>query len=247
MNLRSSDLSVSKALVGFLNTKVAEGLSPRTLQNYEHRLNQWIDYVGNVDVGKVTPQMIRRYLVWLRTEYQPRRFNGEDQPLSPKTIRNVYVTLSSFFTWAATEFDIERPMEGVSAPKYKPAPVIPFTRDEIEAMLDACELTRRADTSDRRRFRWRRATARRDRAIILMLLDTGLRASELCALKVGDVDLKTGRVEHKHGPRGGAKGGKVRPFSWAKPHGASYGATWRNGRMGRIRRRSSSPIGWIDR
>jgi len=84
--------------------------------------------------------------------------------------------LSSFFTWAATEFDIESPMDADSAPKYKPVPVIPFTRDEIKAMLDACELTRMANTSDRRRFRWRRSTARRDRAIILTLLDTGLRA-----------------------------------------------------------------------
>jgi len=81
MNLRSSGLSVSKALVGFLNTKAAEGLSPRTLQNYEHRLKQWIDYVGEVDVAKITPQMIRCYLAWLRTDYKPKRFNGEDQPL----------------------------------------------------------------------------------------------------------------------------------------------------------------------
>ncbi len=38
MNQTPSGLSVSKALVGFLNTKAAEGLSPRTLQNYEHLL-----------------------------------------------------------------------------------------------------------------------------------------------------------------------------------------------------------------
>jgi len=37
-------LSVSKALVGFLNAKAAEGLSPRTLTNYEYRLKQWIDF-----------------------------------------------------------------------------------------------------------------------------------------------------------------------------------------------------------
>jgi integrase/recombinase XerD len=43
-----------------------------------------------------------------------------------------------------------------------------------------------------------------------MLLDTGLRASELCSLKVGDVDIKTGRVEVRHGRAGGAKGGKGR-------------------------------------
>ena len=223
MNRRPSGFSVSKALVGFLNTKAAEGLSPRTLLNYEYRLKQWIGYAGDVEVGSVTPQEIRSYLAWLRTEYKPRRFNGDGRPLSAKTIRNVHATLSSFFTWARTEFDIDSPMEGVPTPKHTRAPVAAFTRDEVEAMLDVCDYTRRADTTDRRRFRSRRATARRDRAIMLTLLDTGLRASELCALKVADADLKTGRVEIKHGPRGGAKGGKgrtvflgktVRRFVW---------------------------------
>ena len=120
------------------------------------------------------------------------------------------MTLSSFFTWAASEFDLKSPMVGVPSPKYERSPVIPLTRDEIETLLDACDLTRRVDIEDRRRFRKHRPTARRDRAIILALLDTGLRASELCALRIGDVDLKTGRVEVRHGPRGGAKGGKGR-------------------------------------
>lgn len=34
----------------------------------------------------------------------------------------------------------------------------------------------------------------RDRAIILILLDTGLKAGELIALKVGDVDLESGMI-----------------------------------------------------
>jgi integrase/recombinase XerD len=70
-------LSVSKALVGFLNTKAAEGLSPRTLTNYEFRLKQWIDFAGDPGVESVTPQAIRKYLAWLRTEYKPRHFNGD--------------------------------------------------------------------------------------------------------------------------------------------------------------------------
>jgi len=53
-------------------------------------------------------------------------------------------------------------------------------------------------------------TALIGRAIILVLLDTGLRATELCSLSIGDVDLKTGRVDVKHGAGGGAKGGKGR-------------------------------------
>jgi site-specific recombinase XerD len=39
----------------------------------------------------------------------------------------------------------------------------------------------------------------RDRAIILCLLDTGCRASELCALAVGDVNMKTGMVQIREG------------------------------------------------
>ena len=56
----------------------------------------------------------------------------------------------------------------------------------------------------------RRPTANRDQALILVLVDTGLRALELCSLKVVDVELKRGKVEVKHGVEGGAKGGKGR-------------------------------------
>jgi integrase/recombinase XerD len=39
----------------------------------------------------------------------------------------------------------------------------------------------------------------------MILLDTDIRALELCSLKIGDIDQKTGRVEVKHGVGGGAK------------------------------------------
>jgi integrase/recombinase XerD len=70
----------------------------------------------------------------------------------------------------------------------------------------------------------RRATAYRDRAIILMLLDTGLRASELCSLHVEDVDLKSGKVSVRHGVGGGAKGGKGRTVFLGK---TARKALWR--------------------
>jgi integrase/recombinase XerD len=89
-------------------------------------------------------------------------------------------------------------------------PVELFTREQIEALLKAAEYSDECRTTERRTFRMRRGTAKRDNAIVLMLLDTGLRASELCSLNVGDIELKTGRVLIKHGITGGAKGGKGR-------------------------------------
>jgi integrase/recombinase XerD len=224
MNRISPGLSLSKALLGFEQYKAAEGLSPNTLIAYTQHLKLWLEYVGDVEVGQMTTQEVRAFLAWLRTEYEPRRITGNRQPLSSKTVRNIWVTLSSFFRWASSEFNLPNPMTGVPAPRFEESPVEPFSKEQVEVLLKACEFCVEARTTDRRRFTMRRSTARRDRAIILMLLDTGLRASELCALKIGDVDLKTGRVQVKHGVGGGAKFKKGRTVFLGK---ATRGAVWR--------------------
>lgn len=225
MNRRSSGLKLSKALVGFLQYKAAEGLSPHTLVSYEAHLKLWIEHNGDVEVDQVTAQNLRAFLAWLRTEYKPRRLAGSnDQPLSDKSIRNYWISLSSFFTWACQEFEIASPMKAVPAPRYEKPPVETFSKEDVEALLKACKYCREANTTDRRRFTMYRPTARRDQAIILTLLDTGLRASELCSLRIGDADLKTGRIHVKHGLEGGAKGKKGRAVFLGK---TARRAVWR--------------------
>ena len=115
-------------------------------------------------------------------------------------------------------------MQNIPAPKTQKAPVEAFTKDEIDAMLKACSNTRKAETRYRASFTFSRPTAKRDRAIILMLLDTGLRARELTSLLIGNVNLKTGRVIVEHGVIGGAKGGKGRTVFIGK---SSRRALWR--------------------
>ncbi len=225
MNRRPlGSMTVTQAIVGFVNHKLAEGLTERSVHSYERTLNKWIEYEGDKDVTEITTGAIRGYLAWLRTDYIPRRFNGKTHPLSPKTIRNIWVTLSAFFKWAVLEFEMPNPMQGIPAPRYQKAPVEVFTQKEAEALLKACAHTRDANTHFRSSFKYNRPTARRDRAIILTLLDTGLRAMELCSLKIGDVNLKTGRVTVEHGVVGGAKGGKGRTVFLGK---AARRAVWR--------------------
>ena len=90
--------------VGFLKSKAAESVGARTLASYEQHLKYWLDFAGDVEVGQITAPDIRKYLAWLRTDYKPHRFTGNDKPLSPKTIRNFWVSLSAFFSWASIEF-----------------------------------------------------------------------------------------------------------------------------------------------
>ncbi|MDD5368057.1 MAG: tyrosine-type recombinase/integrase [Anaerolineaceae bacterium] len=211
MNHRPQGLLISKAVTGFLQFKAAEGLSARTTDSYRRILEQWLERQPDVEVGSVTTQQLRDYLNYMRTEYVPKRINGnKEQKLSSKSIRNIYVGLSAFFHWASEEFQIPNPMKSLPAPKFTSPEVEPFTKEEIEALLKACDFCDEACTDRRRKFTMRRATARRDRAIILTLIDSGLRASELCSLRVADLDQKTGKITIRHGVNGGAKGGKAR-------------------------------------
>lgn len=217
-------LVLSKAVTGFLQYKAAEGLSPNTLQSYERDLKLWQIYAGDILVEDISTKLIQAYLVWLRTDYKPRRITGNQQALASKTIHNFYISLCAFFTWACREFNLPNPIKAVPAPKFEQAPVEPFTKDEVELLLKACEFSVEVRPGDRRKYVMRRAADKRDQALILTLLDTGLRASELSALKIGDIDLKSGKVNVKHGRLGGAKGGKGRTVYLGK---AARRAIWR--------------------
>lgn len=225
MNLRSSGSFVlSKALEGFLSYKSAEGLSERTVDSYDRLLRKWLEYAGDRDVSKISAAEITGYLNWLRTEYTPHRFSGKKEPLSPKTLRNIWVTLCSFFAWASRELRIKNVMKDVPAPKFQVAPVEPFSQADVQAMLKVCLYSKDVRPGNRKSFVMRLPYGHRDQAIIMVLIDTGLRAMELCSLKVGNVDLKTGKVDVKHGIAGGAKGGKGRTVYLGK---AARRAVWR--------------------
>jgi integrase/recombinase XerD len=201
---------ISKAIEGFMSYKTAEGLTERTLESYQRIMNKWLAFEGDKNLYDLKTSDLTRYLSWLRTEYVPRRYNGKTHPLSSKTTRNVYVTFKSFYKWAKVELHAEDLMTDIKAPKFQHATVVPFKKEEIEKLIKACRYSREAETVMRKSFSMRRPTAKRDEAIILTLLDTGLRAKELCMLTIGNLDIKSGKIEVKHGIVGGAKGGKGR-------------------------------------
>jgi integrase/recombinase XerD len=89
---------LEKAITGFLNSKTAQGLSDRSVDSYKRILEQWAKYAGNKDVSQLTVREINAYLVFMRTEYVPRRFGGDTRLLAPKTLRNIWITMASFFT-----------------------------------------------------------------------------------------------------------------------------------------------------
>ena len=159
MNRRSSgSLFLSKAIGGFIQYKAAEGLSPTTLRSYEDHLKLWVEHLGDKPVNWIKTADVQEYFVWLRTEYEPRRFGGDRRALSAKTVRNFYISLCAFFTWASREFDLPSPMKAVPSPKFEEPPIEPFTKEEVEALLKAGETI--PDAFDARHFHGQRRTVR---------------------------------------------------------------------------------------
>ena len=212
MNQRPQGLKIKKAITGFLQYKSAEGLAPVTISGYERDLKLWLEFQGDVNIGNVQSDNILAFLNYLRVEYVPRRITGNNsRKLAPKTVYNIYVSLASFFTWASREFNLDSPLKNMPRLRVpEEPPVEPFKKEEIELLIKACDYCVEAVTDQRRKFVMQRFTSKRDKAIVLTLLDTGLRASELCALRVEDVDMKSGKVTVRAGEAGKAKGGKGR-------------------------------------
>ena len=87
MNQRPHYLEFSKAISSFLQYKLAEGLSPNTLNGYDRDLKLCLENMGDMDIGKITSVHLLEYLNYLRIDYVPRRITGDnDHPVSDKTV-----------------------------------------------------------------------------------------------------------------------------------------------------------------
>jgi integrase len=99
--------------------------------------------------------------------------------IRPASVSIYFRSLQQFFLWAVLESEIDAsPMAKMRPPIVPEQPPAILSPEQVRKLLHAC------DGSG--------LLARRDLAIIRLLLDTGMRRSELAGLKVEDVDLQDG-------------------------------------------------------
>lgn len=115
------------------------------------------------------------------------------------TLRHYLIILRSFFKWCvAHKFYAEQPVLESDIPKQERVEYDLLTEEQIDKILNSTPP------------KYSRAkTALRNRALITLLIQSGLRVSELTALRICDLDFGNSVVRVTHG-----KGGKQRytPF-----------------------------------
>ena len=146
----------------------ARRLTSATRRNYLRLLSQfskWCEQYEITNLDDVKPTTIRQYLA-----------NLAARGLSTTSQHNQYRTLRTFFGYCVRdELLALSPLRTMRAPQTETKLPKVFNREDLDIIFAACQTTR-------------------DKAICLFLLDSGLRAAELCSLNVDDVDVKTGAV-----------------------------------------------------
>lgn len=149
----------------FLIAKRQAGRSQQTIDKYREVLVAFNDWLAREVIDRpdqLTRQLVRR---WGAALY--------DTDIKPATIRQRTATIRSFLGWCFDERLITEDLrQALKLPAVKVAPQRTLSYDEIQKLLSICDESPKGV---------------RDRAIINLLLDTGLRASELCAVKVKDI------------------------------------------------------------
>lgn len=165
LRITAHESALQQALEIWLESLTAKGCSPNTITCYRYYLQPFIDFLahcGVKDLDEVKPQHIRRWLIYRR-----------QQGLSEKTVHNSFTFSAVFWRWCVRERLTENnPFATLEKPKVPPKLKPALTPEQVEQILNACEGKH-----------WLHL---RDRALVLLLLDTGLRIHEAHRLTVAD-------------------------------------------------------------
>lgn len=190
-------LTLSQAIQGFILHKQAEGRSPHTIADYRNSLCKFVAIFAPTDppIVTITADDHRRFFDHLAsTPIAPAGVAPRPaRVLSPKSRRNVHACLAVFWHWAQTEGYVDHcPLDNLHPPHAADPPIEPLTEAEIKRLLTACETSR--EWYNKPGVAHKRRHAERDKALVLFLYDTGVRATEAVKLQVGNLDLEEGRA-----------------------------------------------------
>jgi len=154
--------------------------SEETQTYYMNKLRVFAEWCQehNLELEHVTPSVVKKFVDQLKKAINQRT----GKPLSSETVHGYAYVVKLFLGFCSkdemySEYVTSRTVKLISVPKVEDKVIEIFKPEEITALFKACE----RNTIDELKYR--------DRAILSLLLDTGVRASELCQLTVRNVDL----------------------------------------------------------
>lgn len=185
------EILLSGAIDGYWLSRRRD-LSVNTQRDYTLTFRRLVEFAGDVPFRKIDGRKLNQFMNHLEATFE----------LGEKTRLNAWIALSALWSWAESEPALKTPhivREHVAAPDPQDPIIRPYTEDEVKRLLDACDWFEAYAPELGSYVRSEKPNAVRDKAIIMIMVDGGLRASEVCGLAVSDYEQRRGQLTIRHG------------------------------------------------
>jgi len=190
-NEKKSANELKRYIVEFLEyCEIGKNQSPQTLRNYNHYLNRFAEFAGQIGVNRpenISLELIRKYRLYLN-----RLVDEQDRSLKLITQNYHLIALRAFFKYLMKNDVQTLSPEKIELPKTPMRQVEFLEADELQRLFNATK----KEPDELLRLR--------DCAILDTLFSTGLRVSELASLRRDNINIDRGEFTVR------GKGSKLR-------------------------------------
>lgn len=168
---RSTQFLLKSVVNGYLLDCSARRLSPNTLSDYRNTCRKLLEYFGDGEkpIADITRMDMRGFFA--------------SQTVGNKTLLGYYHCIKSLWNFAILENIVsENPLNAIKRPKAEIRTIEPIPVEHIKKLLKTIDTTNPRNRA-------------RNKALILMLLDTGARVSEICGIKRSQINLNSQSVK----------------------------------------------------
>jgi integrase/recombinase XerD len=160
-----------ETLKGVLNRLVffcvESNYSERTIEHYQTKISGFLKFLGK-DItlpAQLTSRHISLFLIQHKSTW------------SSATVNGYYRALHRFCSFMVEQSILKvSPMEGMKPPKMSQEVLIPYSKEQIQAMLYLCD-------------HGNKFTGVRNKAMILIYLSSGLRKREMSNIRISEVNI----------------------------------------------------------
>ncbi|MFC1892849.1 tyrosine-type recombinase/integrase [Chloroflexota bacterium] len=168
-------VKLDKLIVHFAQSNKAEGKSPKTISWYSEMLDGFIRFLESqgcrAALSDLDIESVREFIV-----------HEQERGISPYTVQGKVRALKAFSSWLFREgYTADNLLCNIKLPKVPVILIEPLTAAEIDQLINYQNpLT---------------TIGCRDIAVLILMLDTGIRLSELCGLRFQDAHVEEGYLK----------------------------------------------------
>lgn len=201
-------MQLTPTIAAYLDTRTNANRSAGTISLYRRQLADWAAWRHRSgyadDLASITADELSAYFAYLRTRPHARH---AEQTLSAASQSSAYRAIRAFWKWGVRARAVPDCFVALEAPRVKRNPRKQAGADLLKKLLAACGDPQAGGLDGE--------TSARNRALLLLLYESGARIGELCSLTDGQMDLTRRRA------RVTGKGDKDRVIFWGRGAGVA--------------------------